>query len=454
MPQAAPVPDIAARLDALPVTPLHAAVMVLCALGFLFDVAEAALSNALSAVFSAPPHQVAPYQLSLLLGSVFAGGAIGAALLGWLADRRGRRLTLMATLLLLAVTSTVAAASPDVAWLTFFRMLSGLALGAYPPLMVAYLSDLLPPRRRGMLILLCGAIGFLGAPAVIFLIRWLTPLSPLGLEAWRWALMIGAAGSLIVGLLLRYLPESPRWLAAVGRHAEAEAVCRRFERSAGVQPAAPATAAPVANAPHAPAQKPDGFWSAAGRQHRLHALLLGALYFLGPWATIGFPLLSGAVLVQKGFHVSDSLFLLGLTMVGPPLGVVAGAFVIDRVERRTALALTGGAMALLGLLFAVSTTPYWLAATGIAFNLVGAIYIAALTIYGAELFPTALRAAASSSAWAVNRVTSAVVPLALLPLLKGAGAVAMFSVIAAALVASVTIVLAFGPKGLARRPVE
>ena len=96
MPQATPAPDIAARLDALPVTPLHAAVVVLCALGFLFDVAEAALSNALSAVFSAPPHAVASHQLSLLLGSVFAGGAIGAPLLGWLADRQGRRLTLAA----------------------------------------------------------------------------------------------------------------------------------------------------------------------------------------------------------------------------------------------------------------------------------------------------------------------------------------------------------------------
>ena len=452
MPQAAPVPDIAGRLDALPVTPLHGAVVLLCALGFLFDVAEAALSNALSAVFRAPPHAVAPYQLSLLLASVFAGGAIGAPLLGWLADRRGRRVALATALLLLALTSTPAAASPDVTWLTFLRVLSGLALGAYPPLMIAYLSDLLPPGRRGMLILLCGAIGFLGAPAVIFLIRWLTPLAPLGLDAWRWALIIGAAGSLIVGLLLRDLPESPRWLAAAGRDAEADAVCRRFERSAGVN-AASVPAAPIAAA-RGPAQKPEGFWSAAGRRHRLRALLLSLLYFLSPWATIGFPLLSGAVLIEKGFRVSDSLLYLGITMAGPPLGVVAGALVIDRVERRTALALTGGAMALLGLAFAISATPGPLMAAGIAFNLIGAIYVAALSIYGAELFPTGLRAAASSSAWAVNRVSSAIVPLVLLPLLTGAGAIAMFSVIAAALVASVTLVLAVGPKGLARRPVE
>jgi putative MFS transporter len=92
-------PEIAARLDRLPLSALHAAIVVVCALGLLFDVVEAALSNALSAVFSAPPYQVAPYQLSLLLASVFAGGAVGAPILGWLADRHGRRATLAGSLL-------------------------------------------------------------------------------------------------------------------------------------------------------------------------------------------------------------------------------------------------------------------------------------------------------------------------------------------------------------------
>jgi putative MFS transporter len=91
---------------------------------------------------------------------------------------------------------------------------------------------------------------------------------------------------------------------------------------------------------------------------------------------------------------------------------------------------------------------------GIGLNLIQSIYIAALSVYGAELFPTALRARASAGAWAVNRLTSALVPLVLLPLLVGSGAIAMFSAVAAALIASVVLVLAFGPRGLARRPVE
>ncbi len=79
--------------------------------------------------------------------------------------------------------------------MTVFRFISGLALGAYPPLTAAYLSDLLPPRRRGVLMLLCGALAFLGAPAMIFLIRWLTPIAPFSIEGWRWALIAGAVVS-------------------------------------------------------------------------------------------------------------------------------------------------------------------------------------------------------------------------------------------------------------------
>jgi len=438
-----------AQLDRLPVTPLHCAIVILCALGLTFDVIEAALGYALSATFSSPPYQVAPYQLSLLLGSIFAGGAIGSPLLGWLADRSGRRLALGLSLLVLTVTSLLAAASPDVAWLTFFRVLSGMALGAYLPLMVAYLSDVLPAARRGMLILLVGAIGFLGAPAVVLLMRWLTPLQPFGLEGWRCALIIGAIGAAATGVAFRMLPESPRWLFAAGRVEAAIAVYNRFMRHAGCEPLRPDA--------QLHARGPDveraNFWFGAARAYRPRTALLCALYFLSPWATVGFPLLSGAVLVAKGFRVTDSLLYLAVSLFGPSIGVLLGAAFIDRIERRTTLALSAAAMAVAGVWFATSNAPALLMAAGTAFNLVGAIYVGALSIYGAELFPTALRATVSSTAWAVNRVISALVPLALLPLLKSAGPLAMTAVIAAALCASAALVLAFGERGLSGKPV-
>ena len=102
----------------------------------------------LSAIFSVPPKSAAPSQLSLLLASVYVGAIIGAPAMGWLADRYGRRTLLIAALFFLAAMSGFAALSADVPWLTVFRFLAGLALGGFPPLVIAYLTDVLPPRQR------------------------------------------------------------------------------------------------------------------------------------------------------------------------------------------------------------------------------------------------------------------------------------------------------------------
>ena len=74
-------------------------------------------------------------------------------------------------------------------------------------------------------------------------------------------------------------------------------------------------------------------------------------------------------------------------MFGPSVGVLVGAFLIDRIERRTALALAAGAMALSALAFAVSDAPPQLVVLGIAFNLIGAIYIAGLSVYRCRAVP-------------------------------------------------------------------
>ncbi|XYD07164.1 hypothetical protein R1A27_18660 [Methylobacterium sp. NMS12] len=68
------VAAVTRRLDSLPMTRLHAAALAICTLGLFTDIAEVALSNALAAIFLAPPHSMPRGSLSLLLASVFAGG--------------------------------------------------------------------------------------------------------------------------------------------------------------------------------------------------------------------------------------------------------------------------------------------------------------------------------------------------------------------------------------------
>ena len=432
-----PVPDIAGRLDRLPVTALHLLAVALCAMGFAFDTFELALGGVLAAVFSAPPHALPAGELSLLLSSVYVGAALGAPALGWLADRIGRRNVLTWLLIGLGVTSLIGATTQSSLALTLCRGLGGIAMGAYPPIVIAYLTDLVPPARRGLLIFVTVAFSALGPPTGIFLVRWLTPLQPLGWEAWRWGFIFGGVGTMLVGALFQLLPESARWLQARGKTALALAACAALERSRPVI-AAPASTGPAADTT-APRRAPPP------RKQAVVALI----FLLSPWATVAFPILSGAVMAQKGLRLSDTLLVLGLSWFGPMIGTLLASTSVDRLERRQALALCALAMGVAGGCFVLADGAVALAATSIAFTMFSALYVPTLTMYGAELFPTEARARSVAVAWAFNRVGAAVAPLLLLPLLRASGPVTMYGVIAATLLASV-LVLALAPRGRQR----
>ena len=443
MPEPTPLAD---RLDHLPVTRLHALAMLLCAIGMTLDTLEMAFGGVLGAVFSAPPAQVPAGELGLLLAAVFLGAVLGAPLLGWWADRHGRRSALVALMLWISAVSLASALSQGVGALTLCRFLAGLALGGYPPIVIAYLTDLLPPQRRGTLIFLSLTLSMLGPPGAIFLVRWLAPLHPLGLDGWRWGFLVGSAGALLSGLSFLALPESPRWLHARGRAAQADAGCRAFERSRTLfsLPAVDAAGAPrpavARDADAATAAGPRWPWVAG-------------LFSLSPWATIAFPLLTGAVLTQRGFKLDAALLIFGLSSMGPLLGTLVASTVMDRIERRTAMAGCTLAMLACGAAFNFSSGMAPLVVAMALFNLAVSLYVPLLTVYSAELFPTRQRASTTAGAWALNRMGGALGPLLLVPMLRGAGQGAMFAVVAASLVGTLAV-LSVSPRGRERQAVS
>jgi putative MFS transporter len=438
---------IGRRLDRLPVTYLHLAVMAACAFGFTFDLLELGLGNVMSVVFSVSPSIMGASRLSWLLSAAFIGAIVGAPSFGWYAERHGPKRTLAYALALLAPASLALAGSREYGSMLSVRLLSGVALGAYPPLMIAYLTEILPPARRGMLILMVVACASFGPPAGIFLVRWLGSAHPMGFEAWRWGFIVGGMGAAAGGAAFAFLPESPRWLVANGQALGAESACRKFERSKILwQPGDGLRARSKPLAAPAIATQSGSF--------ARRFLLLGALFFLSPWTTAAFPLLSGAALVAKGFNMSSTLLYVGISTLGTISGTIVAALFIDRFERRTAIVLCAASMALAAIMFALSRTASGLIAASLAFSTFAALYVPSLSIYAAELFPTRSRSAATSVTWGINRVAASLGPLVLLPLLHTRGVPAMFTVMASTLVSTIVLILAWGPSGLAGRAVD
>jgi putative MFS transporter len=436
---------ISQRLDELPLTRLHLFILVVCAVGFSFDLAEIAFSGILSAIFSAPPDAIDQGQLAWLLAAIYIGAIGGAPVMGWLADRHGRQRLLFWSLVIVTLTSIGAGLSPNTESLILFRGLSGFALGAYPPLMIAFMTDIFPASRRGPLVLVAVAIGYLGPPGLIFFVRGLGDAMPLGLVGWRWAFLIAGAGAAICAMHFRFVPESPRWLLTRGRDTEATKALALFAAS-------PQVGRTIGVKVEANAGRSATVMSQPAFMRRL--VFLVAAYFLMPWATVGFSTLSGAVLVEKGINARESILYVGISTFGPLIGTIFGGFVVDRVERRTALIIIAIAMGVLGIVFALVTEPISLMATGLLFNLLVNLFTPVIVLYAAELFTTDRRAQGASWGWASNRFASALVPLALLPLLHAQGPLAMFIVIAGTLLAFVVVVAIFGPRGSAGRAVS
>lgn len=427
-------------LDELPLTHRHLLLLLVAGLGLAFDLMEMAMGSALSAIFSSGTHPLPKQELAWLLGSVFVGAAVGAPVFGALADRIGRRAVLAALLIFLAGVSLGAAFSADAAALSWWRAASGLALGAYPPLMVAYLTDVLPARHRNVWTMGTLALASLGAPAGLMLLRWLTPLAPLGLEAWRWCYLLAGCGALFTGLAWLALPESPRWLGAIGQYARAT----QARRWLGEQWAS----SPVVTLAQEE-RTPNHETSAAVTVPWWQGLRLAAMFFLSAWATVAFPVLSGALILAKGLSLNDALGQVAAAAFGPVIGQLLCGWLAGNTDRRYLIAGCAIGMGLSAWAFLAAGTAVALMAANTLFMVFGAVLVPNLHLYGAETLPTLHRARVLGAAWSANRVAAAAAPFLLVPVLQQAGVGAVTQIVGFSLLLMLGL-LARAPVSLAK----
>ncbi|QDP97497.1 MFS transporter [Microlunatus elymi] len=223
---------IPARLDRLPWSRFHRRVLVGLGTVWILDGLEVTMVGSVAARLTEKDSGLGltPGQVGVAAAIYIVGACIGALFFGQLTDRFGRKKLFMITLGLYIV-ATVATAFSFSAWYFYLaRFFTGAGIGGEYAAINSAIDELIPARVRGRVDLLINGSYWFGAAAgsglVVFL---LSPiLSPM--IGWRLAFGIGAVLAVLILLVRRHVPESPRWLFIHGREEEAEKIVRQVEQ--------------------------------------------------------------------------------------------------------------------------------------------------------------------------------------------------------------------------------
>src|SRR5580693_4429943 len=164
--------------------------------------------------------------VSIVLIGAMAGGLVGGAV----ADKIGRRATLVWAGAIFIVGSVLAPLSPNVATLIIARAIIGIGIGFTSVTAPVYVSELAPPQSRGMLIGLYQFALTLGIVLANLAGYWLAAQ-----QAWRLMFGIAVVPTIFFLAIVLTVPESPRWLVAHGQLKEAEAVLHRYSDAVGAR---------------------------------------------------------------------------------------------------------------------------------------------------------------------------------------------------------------------------
>jgi hypothetical protein len=313
---------------------------------------------------------------------------LGAAALGRLGDVVGRRLGLITSLAIYtagALWFALAywAGALDLVAAVFTTSLINFGVGGEVGPAYAALAEFSPPRRRGAALMLATNFWNIGAAVIAALSLQYAELAADPRTAVFYTFLTAVALAALVLVARLHIPESPRWLAARGREAEAKALVEKY----GVE------------SPPSEERRPlSGYWGrvavfAAAFTAQLLTYNIAAYYL--PYA--------------PGFAYGAELAPLNVAVANA--GAAVGAFLllplIDRSRRLAFLSAFVGGLATAVALAAVHGAAAQLYLAVLFLNLVFSEWAwAAVSVLEAELFPTAVRSTAvgivTASAWLIN----------------------------------------------------
>jgi MFS family permease len=403
--------NIPARLDRLPWSGWHWRILLGLGAVWILDGLEVTIVGALGDRLTQPGSglELTAAQVGAAASAYVTGAVLGALGFGYLTDRLGRKRMFLVTLFLYLAATVATSLATSAAFFFVCRFLTGAAVGGEYSAINSAVDELIPARVRGAVDLVVNGSFWLGAAAgAVLSIYLLEPTRfPLNL-GWRLAFALGAVLGIVIMLVRRHVPESPRWLFLHGRLNEAERIVSAIEtRVAHEQGPLPEVDR------HIVVQLPTsvGLGNLAPTLLRTYPkrTVLGLSLFIGQAFLYNAIFFTQALVLSKFFGVRDArvgLFIIPLAL-GNFLGPLLLGPLFDRLGRKVMIAFSFIAAGVLliatgllfqwGLLSATTLTIGWVVVFFFASAAASSAY---LTV--SEIFPVEIRAMAIALFYAVG----------------------------------------------------
>ncbi len=408
--------NIPQRLDRLPWSRWHSKMVIALGITWLLDGLEVTLAGSLASVLKDKNALgLSDAQVGATATGYLAGAVIGALFFGWLTDRLGRKKLFLITLALYLSATAATAFSWGFGSFLLFRVLTGAGIGGEYAAINSAIDELVPAAVRGNVDLVINAtfwIGAaLGAGGTLFLLNSGLVSPTFG---WRFAFGIGALLGLVILLLRKSVPESPRWLMLRGREEEAGKIVDEIEQKVAQQKGDlknPEGSLKIAVRDHTPLRD---VWKSM-IQGQPKRSLLGLVLMVGQSFFYNAVFFTYGLVLAQFFHVKSqrvSIYILPLALgnfVGP---LILGRF-FDSVGRKKMITATYGVSGLLLIGSALMFRSNHMGAfgqdmwfTAIFFVASSAASSAYLTV--SEVFPLEIRAFAISIFYAAGTLAGGV----------------------------------------------
>ncbi len=384
-------------------------------------------------------------QVSLVPLSALAGTTVGSILWGLLSDRLGRRATIMLASLFFVATS-ICGFMPSFGWQIFMCFVMGLSAGGMLPIVYALMAESVPAKKRGWLVILHGGLastcGYLAASGLATLFE--------PEFTWRILWFFNLPTGLLIIVMNRWIPESPRFLFENGRAEAARSVLRKFGVVLETQP--PNRLPSKTTAMSEPGR--DRRRSVPARhlfkppflKHSVTLILYGLGWGLVNW---GFLTFMPTMLRDAGFAVgSGSALLFYASLVALP-GTCLVAFLYGKWSTKKTMILFALLTSLVLIGFASISADLKAVDPGVIVALLVTLMMSSngvitmLLPYAAEVFPTDMRGTGSGIAAAASKSGGMIGPPLIGFLLTNSIGFAIPTLVTAAPIAFAALLLAF-----------